>query len=195
MKKRLLVSIVVVLIGGFFAPSRAIDNNKDRNHDKSFVKFSGGIGVIPISNVAVDATTGAVTVTRNTVHGVNPPGQIWRIKDLEATIKNNGDIKIDGEGLLLAGGNNIGTNAGHSVAAQLFCDDQSFISPSVPLEDNGDFKIEGILSPLPVPSTCETPILLIRSINLATGVLGTWFAAGVPDLDNHEARSPKIPSA
>jgi len=66
MKKRLLVSIVVVLIGGFFAPSRAIDNNKDRNHDKSFVKFSGGIGVIPISNVAVDATTGAVTVTRNT---------------------------------------------------------------------------------------------------------------------------------
>ena len=107
MKTRLLVSIVVVLIGGFFAPSRA-DNNKDRNHDKSFVKFSGGIGVIPISNVAVDATTGAVTVTRNTVHGVNPPGQIWRIKDLEATIKNNGDIEIDGEGLLLAGGNNIG---------------------------------------------------------------------------------------
>jgi len=104
---------------------------------------------------------------------------------LEATIKNNGDIKIDGEGLLLAGGNNIGTNAGQSVAAQLFCDDQSFISPGVLLEDNGDFKIEGILSPLPVPSTCETPILLIRSINLTTGVLGTWFAAGVPDLDNH----------
>ena len=57
MKTRLLISIVVVLIGGFFAPSRA-DNNKDRNHDKSFVKFSGGIGVIPISNVAVDATNG-----------------------------------------------------------------------------------------------------------------------------------------
>ena len=174
---------MVVLIGGFFAPSRA-DNNKDRNHDKSFVKFSGGIGVIPISNVAVDATTGAVTVTRNTVHGVNPPNQIWRIKDLEATIKN-GDIKIDGEGLLLAGGSNIGTNAGQSVAAQLFCDDQSFTSPGVPLEDNGDFKIEGILSPLTVPSTCETPILLIRSINLSTGVLGAWFAAGVPGLDHH----------
>ena len=107
MKTRLLISIVVVLIGGFFAPSRA-DNNKYRNHDKSFVKFSGGIGVVPISNVPVDATTGAVTVTRNTVHGVNSPGQIWRIKDLEATIKNNGDIEIDGEGLLLAGGNNIG---------------------------------------------------------------------------------------
>ena len=104
---------------------------------------------------------------------------------MEATIKNNGDIEIDGEGLLLAGGNNIGTNAGQSVAAQLFCGDQSFTSPGVPLEDNGDFKIEGILSPLTVPSTCETRILLIRSINLSTGVFGAWFAAGVPDLDHH----------
>jgi len=184
MKKNLLVSILVVLIAGFFAPSRADDNNKDRNHDKNFLKFSGGIGVIPISNVAVDAT-GAVTVTRNMVRGVNSPGQIWRIKDLEATIRNNGDINIEGEGLLLAGGTNIGTNAGQSVAAQLFCGDQSFTSPGVPLEDNGDFKIEGILSPLPLPSTCETPLLLIRSINLTTGVLGAWFAAGIPDLDNH----------
>jgi hypothetical protein len=104
---------------------------------------------------------------------------------LEATIENNGDIKINGEGLLLAGGNNIGTNAGQSVAAQLFCGDQSFTSPGVLLEDNGDFKIEGILTPLPLPTTCETPVLLIRSINLMTGVLGAWFAAGVPDLDNH----------
>jgi hypothetical protein len=113
------------------------------------VKFRGGIGVIPISNVAVDAITGAITVTRNMVRAVNSPGQIWRIKDLEAKIENNGDIKVDGEGLLLARGNNIGTNGGQSVAAQLFCDDQSFTSPAVSLEDNGDFKIDGILSPLP----------------------------------------------
>ena len=185
MKRNLLVCILVVLIAGFFAPSRADDNNNDRNHDNSFVKFRGGIGVIPISNVAVD-TTGAITaVTRNMVRGVNSPGQIWRIKDLQAKIKSNGDIKVDGEGLLLAGGNNIGTNAGQSVAAQLFCGNESFTSPGVPLEDNGDFKIEGILSPLPLPSTCETPALLIRSINLTTGALGAWFAAGIPDLDNH----------
>ena len=180
MKRNLLVSILVVLIAGFFAPSRADDNNNDRNHDNSFVKFRGGIGVIPISNVAVDTA-----VTRNMVHGVNSPGQIWRILDLEAKIKSNGDIKVDGEGLLLAGGDNIGTNARQSVAAQLFCGNESFTSPGVPLEDNGDFKIEGILSPLPLPSTCETLALLIRSINLTTGVLGAWFAAGVPDLDNH----------
>jgi hypothetical protein len=87
MKNNLLVSILVVLIAGFFAPSRADDNNKDRNHDNSFVKFRGGIGVIPISNVPVNTTTGAVTVTRNMVRAINSPGQIWRIKDLEARIK------------------------------------------------------------------------------------------------------------
>ena len=55
MKNYLLVSILAVLIGGFFAPSLAADKN-DRNNDNSFVKFKGGIGVIPISNVAVDTT-------------------------------------------------------------------------------------------------------------------------------------------
>ena len=105
MQRILLVSILAVLLGGFFAPLLAADNNADRNQDNSFVKFRGGIGVVPISNVAVDANN-AVTVTRNMVRGVNSPGQIWRIKDLDAKIRNNGDIKIEGDGLLLAGGNN-----------------------------------------------------------------------------------------
>jgi hypothetical protein len=186
--KNLFISIVAVLIGGFFASAVVADNNHHPRHDKSLVKFKGGIGVIPISNVALDATTGAVIITRNMVRGVNSPGQIWRIKDLEAKIKDNGDIKVEGEGLLLAGGNNIGTNAGQSVAAQLFCGDQTFTSPGVALEANGDFKITGVLSPLPLPSICETPVLLIRSINLTTGVLGSWFAAGIPDLDDHDRR-------
>jgi len=183
MKKNLSISIVAILIGGFFASSVVAD---DKRHHDNLVKFKGGIGVIPISNVALDATTGAVIITRNMVRGVNSPGQIWRIKDLEAKIKDNGDIKVEGEGLLLAGGNNIGTNAGQSVAAQLFCGDQTFTSAGVPLEANGDFKITGILSPLPLPSICETPVLLIRSINLTTGVLGSWFAAGIPDLDDRD---------
>ena len=55
MKRKLLVSILVILIGGFCAPLLAADNNSDRNQDNSLVKFRGGIGVIPISNVVVDA--------------------------------------------------------------------------------------------------------------------------------------------
>ena len=90
MQRILLVSILAVLLGGFFAPLLAADNNADRNQDNSFVKFRGGIGVVPISNVAVDANN-AVTVTRNMVRGVNSPGQIWRIEDLDARIKSNGD--------------------------------------------------------------------------------------------------------
>ena len=72
------------------------------------------------------------------------------------------------------------------MAAQLFCGDQSFTSPGVALEANGDFKIDAVLSPLPLPDICETPVLLIRSINLTTGVLGAWFAAGIPNLDDHD---------
>ncbi len=53
MKKNLFISIVAILIGGFFALSVVADDKHDHN---TLVKFKGGIGVIPISNVALDAT-------------------------------------------------------------------------------------------------------------------------------------------
>src|SRR4030095_9292023 len=108
MKRNLFISIVAILIGGFFVSSVVADDK--RQHD-TLVKFKGGIGAIPISNVAPDAT-GAVIITRNMVRGVNSPGQIWRIRDLDAKIKTNGDIKVEGKGLVLAGGNSIGRATG-----------------------------------------------------------------------------------
>jgi hypothetical protein len=185
MRKSLFVTSLVLLTGACLASSIVADA---RQRENTLVRFNGGIGAIPISNVVVDTTTGAITVNRNVVRGVNSPGQIWRIEDLDARITVNGDIKIEGEGLLLAGGNNIGTNGGQSVAAQLFCGDQTFTSSAVPLEANGDFNITGALDPLPLPDVCDTPVLLIRSINPTTGVLGSWFAAGIPDLGNHSPR-------
>jgi hypothetical protein len=182
MKKSLFISILVVLIGGFFASSLVADSNHDRRHDDILVKFKGGIGVIPISNVVV-AADGAITVNRNTVRGVNSPGQIWRIGDLKAKVKVNGHIRVDGQGLLLAGGNNIGTNSNQSVRARLFCGTDVHESNLVPLEANGDFKIDDILTPVsptdtPVPpNPCTTPLLLILNAG------GNWFAAGIPDLD------------
>jgi hypothetical protein len=174
MKKSQFVSMLVILL--VFASSAVAEDKRD--HD-TLVKFKGGIGAIPISNVAVDATTGAVTVTRNMVRGVNSPGQIWTIKELEAGIKTNGDIEVEGKGLVLGGGNSIGRATGQSVFATLFCGtvEHSTTATGVLLATDGDFKIDDVLVPIP-PADCVDPVLLIR-----TAGSGNWFAAGIPDLD------------
>lgn len=143
--------------------------------DDSLVRFEGGIGVTPWS---VAAATG--TPTRNLVRGVSPGGQPWVISRLSVDVKQDGRIRAKGEGLLLAGGDGIGTTGGLSVQATLFCGDQlsatahdSTLS-GVPLESNGDFRIDDILSPLP-PAVCTNAVLLIRRANQ-----GGWFAAGIP---------------
>ena len=151
--------------------------------ENSLVKFKGGIGVDPVSNVVVSTTTPPVTtVTSNTVRGISPPGQIWVIVDLDADVRTDGHINVRGRRLLLGGGDGIGTNGGQSVFATLFCGPAASATASstnetgVPLEADGDFTIDDVLSPVP-SSPCDTPALLIRT----TGGTHSWFAAGVPD--------------
>ena len=134
---------------------------------QNLVRFSGGVGVIP---------TGSGNTT---VRGVAAAGQIWRIEDLRADVKQDGRIRLDGRGLLLASGNGVGSNANASVIATLFCANDGNIQHSsnlagVPLEVNGDFRIDDTLSPAP-PNPCTSPVLLIRSAGS-----GSWFAAGIP---------------
>ena len=149
--------------------------------DDSTLKFDGGIGVIPVSNVTVNAD-GSVTVSRNIVRTVNPPGQIWVIDALKAEVSGD-EISVRGRGLLLGGGNNIGTNANQSVFATLACGAaapftlHSTPATGVPLDPSGDFRIEDVLTPAP-PFDCVNPVLLIRN----TG--GAWFAAGIVDRDD-----------
>lgn len=139
--------------------------------DERLVRFEGGIG----SQVwARNNATGAVIP--NDVQGVQPGGRPWVIEDLRADIRTDGSIKVDGRGLLLAGGNGVGTPGGQSVHARLFCGGVAHNSGTVPLEANGDFRIEGELSPQP-PSPCASPILLIVS---GVAPAGSWFAAGIP---------------
>jgi hypothetical protein len=150
----------------------------------SLVRFKGGIGVIPVSSgVAIAPTlpTAATveSVNRNIVRTVQPPGQIWVIADLSADVKTDGRIKVRGRGLLLGGGNNIGTNAGQSVFATLICEAaapftlrNTDIKIGVPLDANGDFRIDDVLDPVP-PVDCASPVLLIRNLG------GAWFAAGI----------------
>jgi hypothetical protein len=150
--------------------------------DDSLVKFKGGIGVIPVSAGVVPAGQQPLTsevVNRNFVRGVPPPGQIWVIAALKADVKTDGRIKVKGKGLLLGGGNTIGTNANQSVRATLICENVAnpvlHDTTLVPLEANGDFEIDDTLVPQP-PAVCASPVLLIRN------PAGAWFAAGIPDL-------------
>jgi hypothetical protein len=134
---------------------------------QSLVRFSGGIG---------DISTGS---TSTTVRGVPAAGQIWVIRDLTADVKQGGNIRIDGRGLLLGAGNTVGSNGNASVFATLFCADDGNVQHSstlagVPLETNGDFRIDDTLSPAP-PTQCTSPVLLIRVVGP-----GSWFAAGIP---------------
>ena len=58
----------------------------------------------------------------NTVAGVNPAGAPWGITSLDATIRNNGDIRAVGEGVLLWGADGLGSRAGpRQLILSLFC--------------------------------------------------------------------------
>jgi len=149
-------------------------------HERDLLaRFDGGIGVIPVSNgagpVNLDGTFPNVRL--NVVRGVFPGAGPWRIAELRADIETDGHIKVRGRGLLLASSNSIGQNANQSVFATLICEAAApFVEHnttfSVPLEPNGDFRIDDTLNP--VPSSCPSPVLLIRNKG------GVWFAAGIP---------------
>ncbi len=176
MIKSLFVSIFVILLGGSFALPVSADD--------TLVKFKGGIGVHPVSNVSgtQNADGSFPDVTRNIVRGVNPAGQLWVIDKLDAKVKTNGDIKVKGKGLILGGGNNAGRATGQNVFATLICEAAAPFTlrntdpAGVPLAANGDFEIDDVLTPLPADG-CDSPMLLIRN---ASGQ--TWFALGIPKL-------------
>lgn len=170
----LLVALVALAVSGMATAQS--NTNDDTN-----LKFKGGIGVIPVTGVAANGT-----VNLNVVRGV-PPGAPWRIANLEAEISSDGHIKVVGRGLLLASGNGIGTNAGQSVHATLFCGPALTATAhnsnpaGVALEADGDFRIDDFLSPAP-PTPCDTPVLLIRNVG------GVWFAAGIPKLQEEDRK-------
>jgi hypothetical protein len=152
--------------------------------DDTRLRFNGGIGVIPVSSGVLDsgAATPALvapSVNRNIVRGEQPAGQIWVIDELDAKVRANGRITVEGKGLILGGGNNAGRAAGQSVFATLICQPTApFTESSTPLggvllSPTGDFKIDDTLAPVP-PFDCISPMLLIRN---AAGA--AWFAVGI----------------
>src|SRR5437867_3275369 len=119
----------------------------------TLVEFEGGIGVLTVDGLTTQTCSTNCTVNRNDVRGIQPGGQPWVIRKFEAKVKDNGDIRAEAKGLVLAGGNNIGTTGGvATVFATLFCGTPPGTphdSAAVPLEVNGDFRIKGTLTPTP----------------------------------------------
>ena len=138
------------------------------------LSFQGGIGVINVIGQNPDST-----LKLNMVRGVTPAAP-WVIAALTANITSDGHISVVGRGLLLSAGEGIGTNAGASVHATLFCGPvgsaTAFDEPGVKLDAAGNFKINDFLTPVPA-LPCENPVLLIRSG--VTPGQGVWFAAGM----------------
>jgi hypothetical protein len=169
MKKMLMLFLVLAAVAGVSA------------RDRDFVaRFEGAVGVIPASNGAGTANADGTlpNVKLNIVRGVAPGAGPWRIAGLRADVDTEGRIRVTGRGLLLASGNSIGQNANQHVFATLICEATApFVerntSVSVPLEPNGDFRIDDTLTP--APSECASPVLLIR-----TSANGAWLAAGLP---------------
>ena len=128
--------------------------------------------------------------------GIGPGGRAWVLRRLHASVSKSGHISARGAGLLLASGDVIGTRATITqVGATLACGPANatatlFNSAPAPLDAAGNFRIDSVLTqdginPAVLPPTCDNPVLLIRSVG-ATGALGAWFAAGIPDLDDED---------
>ncbi len=163
-------------------------------------RFTGATGDQPFRS------QGGVPVL-NVVAGVNPGGTPWDMTRFEAVIKSNGEIKAEGRGVLLLGGDGIGTRAGpRQVILSLFCRgpftapavagpvvQNAFNSPTVVLSVDGDFSVRGLLTdatgaapPLDCGNDLDNrPVLLVRAVtpaNAETGapaIPGAWFAAGI----------------
>ena len=171
-------------------------------------KFDGGTGVQVFRSAA-----GVPTL--NTVAGVAPGGAPWLIRSFDAVIRKNGDIRAHGEGVLLAGTDNLGTRAGpRQVILSLFCRNAPtppavagsvqttpFNSEPVDLDQDGDFDVRGKLTdatgatpPLTCGDTVDNrPVLLIRAVIPANPTTGTpatpsaWFAAGLLEDGHHDS--------
>lgn len=161
-------------------------------------KFDGGIGSQPFRNA------GGVP-TPNTVAGVAPGGTPWPIAAFRATIQKDGSIRATAKGIVLGGGDTIGTRgAPRQMAVSLFCRNAPvapavtgtlqtvpYTSDFVDLDTDGNFRLDSTLTnasgatpPADCGDTAENrPVLLIRNVNAATATApataGAWFAAGI----------------
>jgi len=147
------------------------------------LRFNGAIGVQPLTALGL-----------NTVLGIEPDAYPWVIKGLQGTVSADGRVSVEVDGLLPAGGGDIGIPGPASeFEVTLFCDGAFvFLGGSgVPLSnDMSSFTINTTLGER-LPSNCSAPTLLIvTDFPCGSGDCPAWYAAGIPVAD-----SPGLSSA
>ena len=116
--------------------------------------------------------------------GVAPGGAPWTIDKSKVRIRSD-RVRVRGKGLLLINTGNAAldgtTGPVQMVAAAVFCngsDTPAFTSAAVPLETDGDFRVDQDLT-TPLPSPCLAPAVLVRiaQANGAPVTNGAYIAA------------------
>ena len=136
--------------------------------DSSSVRWKTIIGIIQAGNV---------------VGGIGGGGQPWSTLGGEARVDlSSGRIDFEVRGLVLAGGNAIGTRAAIAqVKGTLVCDagaaDQAIVdTPAVDLSLTGDAEFDGNVGPIPAVCTPNNTAFLVRIAAAAPG--DRWIANG-----------------
>ena len=136
--------------------------------DSSSVRWKTIIGIIQAGNV---------------VAGIGGGGQPWSTLGGQARVDlASGEAEFEVRGLVLAGGNSIGTPDGIvSVKGTLVCaagtaNQVIKDTPAVPLSAQGDAEFEGNIGPIPAACTPTNTAFLVRINNPAPG--DRWIANG-----------------
>ncbi|HEY6198829.1 MAG TPA: hypothetical protein VI231_09480 [Candidatus Binatia bacterium] len=150
--------------------------------------FSSTVIAIPAREVRWDALVGVIqtgNVVGSGTGAVTGAGQPWVVTGGRAEVDlSDSDLRFEVEGLVLAGGNSVGTRGTNAqVRGTLVCDTNGSAgggnsvlvdTPLVALSAQGEAEFSGNLGSLPAVCTTEPDIaFLIRSAG------GNWFAAGI----------------
>jgi hypothetical protein len=161
-----------LIISGLALGAAVIGQNASADPGDT-VHWQSVIGIIQASNV-VGSGTGAAT---------GAPGPWSALGGHANVVLDNGQVNFSTNGLVLAGGNAIGTpGAVLQVKGTLVCDTDGSASggnsalvdtPLVDLDDQGDARFDGNVGPLPPVCASEPDIaFLIRTAS------GRWIGNG-----------------
>jgi hypothetical protein len=134
--------------------------------------------ILGVSPISLNAATTPPTPVQNVVGNIPPGGQPWSTLGGRAKVDlAAGRVEFEVEGLVLAGGNSIGTpGAVNQVKGTLICGagttNVTIDTVLVPLSAKGDAEFSGSVGPIPSTCTSSNVAFLIRI------AAGRWIANG-----------------